>query len=254
MTDAACGDADGNVYFSDLPNATIWRVPVAGAPEKWLEHGLKASGLKFGPDGRFYAAAQADGSTKARIVAIDPTTKAVTDLATEVNPNDLVVSKAGRIYYTDTGAGQVLMISTSPASSGRPQPVAKGIQAPNGISFSANEKFLTVSEYRGSAVWLYPIHADGTLGGGERYMTLRVPVGMANSAGDGMVTDAEGHYYVTSTAGIQMFDRTGRLGGVIAPPTKNGCVSVAFGGTNKEWLYVCNSTQVWRRRMLTHGL
>ena len=58
MTDAACGDAEGNVYFSDIPNSTIWRVPVVGAPEKWLDHGLKASGLKFGPDGRLYAAAQ----------------------------------------------------------------------------------------------------------------------------------------------------------------------------------------------------
>ena len=116
MTDAACGDADGNFYFCDTPNATIWRVPTNGVPEKW-EQGLKVSGLKFGPDGRLYAAAQKQGTVKARIVAIDPTTKAISDIATDVNPNDLVVSKAGWIYFTDTAAGQVQMIPIAPKDS-----------------------------------------------------------------------------------------------------------------------------------------
>ena len=120
----------------------------------------------------------------------------MTDIAADVKPNDLVVSKAGWIYFTDTGAGQVQMVPILSTDSERPQPAASGILGPNGISFSANQKFLTVSEYRGTAVWLYSIREDGKIANGERFMTLRVPVGMATSAGDGMVTDAEGHYYV----------------------------------------------------------
>lgn len=254
MTDAACGDAEGNVYFSDMNSLTIWRVPVNGAPEKWLENKLKASGLKFGPDGRLYAAVQPQGNEKARIVAIDPKTKEVVNIATDVKPNDLVVSKAGWIYFTDTGAGQVQMISITPKEGERPQTVASGISGPNGISLSANQQFLTASEYKGGNVWFYPVGDDGKLATGERYMTLRVPAGRDASGGDGMVTDSAGHYYVTSFAGIQMFDRTGRLGGVIAPPAEKGCVSLAFGGPNKEWLYACDAKQVWRRKMLTHGL
>ncbi len=253
-TDAACVDAEGNLYFSDMPNLTIWRAPLKGAPEKWLNTGLKVSGLKFGPDGRLYAAAQDQTGGKARIVAIDPATKSVTDLVTDVKPNDLVVSKAGWIYYTDTAARQVLMISISAKDSARPSTAASGIQGPNGITFSPDQKFLAVSESSGRDVWLYPIQQDGQLMGGERYMTMRVPVGKTASGGDGMVADSAGHYYVTSTAGIQMFDKTGRMGGVIAPPNDNGCVSLAFGGENKEWLYVCNGKQVWRRKMLTHGV
>src|SRR5262249_47659312 len=56
FTDAACGDAEGNFYFSDLTTGTLYRVNVDGKVSPWLENGPKISGLKFGPDGRLYAA------------------------------------------------------------------------------------------------------------------------------------------------------------------------------------------------------
>ena len=252
FTDAACGDSAGNFYFSDLGNSTLWRVPVGGAPEKWLEHGVKASGLKFGPEGRLYAVTQADGPVKPKVVAIDPQTKAITELAADVKPNDLAVSAAGWLYYTDTGAGEIKMIPLAAAGSTRPQAVATGIKGPNGIALSPDGKFLAASEYNGQSVWHYYVRPDGQLGGGERYMTLRMTA-KPTSGGDGMTTDVEGRYYVTSFAGIQMFDRGGRMGGVIAPPNDKGCVSLAFAGPGKEWLYVCNAKQVWRRHLLTHG-
>ncbi len=252
FTDAACGDSAGNFYFSDLGNSTIWRVAVGGAPEKWLEHGVKASGLKFGPEGRLYAVTQPDGAVKPKVVAIDPQTKAITELAADVKPNDLAVSAAGWLYYTDTGAGEIKMLPLAAAGSTRPQAVATGIKGPNGIALSPDGKFLAVSEYNGQSVWHYYVRPDGQLGGAERYMTLRMTA-KPTSGGDGMTTDVEGRYYVTSFAGIQMFDRGGRMGGVIAPPNDKGCVSLAFAGPGKEWLYVCNAKQVWRRHLLTHG-
>ena len=253
FTDAACGDANGNFYFSDLPNAVVWRVPVDGPPEKWLETGPKISGLKIGPDGKFYAVTQPSDKDKPKVISIDPQTKAIIEIANDVKPNDLAVSKAGWIYFTDTGAGEVQMVPITAKGFGRPRPAAGGIKAPNGIALSPENDFLAVSEYRGTNVWHYYVRDDGTVMGGERYMTLRTPVGKTDSGGDGMTTDAEGRYYVTSHEGIQMFDRTGRMGGVIAAPNSNGCVSVAFAGPKREWLYVCNAKQVWRRKTLTHG-
>ncbi|HTI69476.1 MAG TPA: SMP-30/gluconolactonase/LRE family protein [Candidatus Limnocylindria bacterium] len=254
FTDAACGDADGNFYFSDLPKGEVWRVPVNGVPAKWLENGPKISGLKVGPDGRFYAVTQAGEKDKPKVVAIDPQTKAITEIANDVKPNDLVVSKVGWVYFTDTGAGQVQMVPITAQGFGRPRPAAGGIRSPNGIALSPNQDYLAVSEYGGTNVWHYYLREDGTLMGGERYMTLRTVGEKPDSAGDGMTTDFEGRYYVTSRAGIQMFDRVGRMGGVIAPPNSNACVSVAFAGPKREWLYVCNGQKIWRRRTLTHGI
>jgi gluconolactonase len=257
FTDAACSDADGSFYFSDISKGTLYRVSLDAQAAPWLEHGPKISGLKFGRDGQLYAATQGPvgGSKgeKKKIIAIDPATKRITEIATDVDPNDLIVSKAGWIYFTDTGAGQVIQVPTSARAMSRPRVGAGGINKPNGIALSPDEKFLLVSEYGGTHVWSYAIAEDGSLRWGERYMTLHTPVNRADSGGDGMTVDAQGHAYVTSYAGIQMFDSTGRLSGVIAKPSDKACVSVAFAGPNREWLYACASDKVYRRKMLTRG-
>ena len=85
-------------------------------------------------------------------------------------------------------------------------------------------------------------------------MTLRTPVGKPDSGGDGMTTDAEGRYYVTSHVGIQMFDSTGRMGGVIDRPQNKGTVSATFAGPGLEYLYVCSSDKIFRRKTKTKGV
>ena len=257
FTDAACSDTEGNFYFSDLPRATLYKVGPAGKPAVWLDKGPKISGMKFGPDGRLYAATQgaAPGAKeeKKRIVAIDAQSKDITTIGTDVDPNDLIVSAAGWVYFTDTGKGQVLRVPTSARGMSRPQTAAGGINKPNGISLSADQKFLIVSEYGGTNAWSFAIAEDGSLHSGERYMTLRVPNGRADSGGDGMTTDQQSRYYITSHAGVQMFDPTGRMGGVISKPSEKACVSVAFAGPNHEWLYACASDKVFRRKTLAQG-
>jgi enterochelin esterase family protein len=257
FTDAACADAEGNFYFSDLPKAKIYKVTPNGKPEVWFEGNPKISGMKFGPDGRAYCASQGDVDAKAntpkKIVAIDPETKKVSVIATDVTPNDLVVSKGGWVYFTDTGAGTVVRVPITANSMPRPQVAAGGIAKPNGIGMTPDGKFLMVSEYGGTNVWSYVVKEDGSLTAGERYMDLRAPVGKTGSGGDGMTVDATGRPFITSNVGIQMFDATGRLGGVIAKPSDKACVSVALAGPEKAWLYACASDKIFRRKTLTKG-
>jgi enterochelin esterase family protein len=213
--------------------------------------------MKFGPDGRLYGASQGTAGEargeKKTIVAIEPGSKKVTVIATDVTPNDLVVTKAGWIYFTDTAAGQVIMCPTLTRNLPRPRVAAGGINKPNGIGLSPDGKFLFVSEYGGTNAWSFLLNPDGTLWAGERYMELRAPVSQADSGGDGMTVDQEGRPFITSHVGIQMFDPTGRLGGVIANPSTKACVSVAFAGPDRSWLYACASDKVYRRRTLTRG-
>jgi enterochelin esterase family protein len=258
VTDAACSDAEGNFYFSDLGHAKLYKTGVDGKPVVWFEGNPKLSGMKFGPDGRLYGASQGSvGGTrdeKKTIVALEPDSKKVTVIATDVTPNDLVVSKAGWIYFTDTGAGEVLRCPTMTQKLPRPRVAAGGINKPNGIGLSPDAKFLYVSEYGGTNVWCFMVHPDGTLWAGERYMELRTPVNRSDSGGDGMTVDQEGRTFITSHVGIQMFDPTGRLGGVIAKPGDKACVSVAFAGPDRSWLYACAGDKVFRRKTLTKGI
>ena len=248
FTDGACADADGNFYFMDLGKGTaIQKVSLDGKLTDFIKDAPKCSGLKFGPDGRLYACTQ---GPKKQLVAIEVPSGTITVLADNVQPNDLVVSHKGYAYFTETGKGQVTIVDTK----GNVRVGATGINAPNGITLSPDQGTLAVSEYRGTNVWVYRVNADGSLDAGARYMDLRTPVGKADSGGDGSTTDAMGRYYVTSHLGIQVFDSTGRMGGIIAKPTSKGCVSVAFAGPGHEYLYACAADKIFRRKTRAKGV
>jgi enterochelin esterase family protein len=248
FTDAACADAEGNFYFSDVAKGTtINKITPDGKVSAFLEGTPKISGLKFGPDGRLYACAQAP---KKQIVAFEIPSGKMAVLADGVQPNDLAVSHKGFVYFTETGKGQVTIIDPTGKLSNGPN----GINKPNGITLSSDQGSLAVSEYGGTNVWLFRVEADGSLAHGERSMELRTPLGKSESAGDGMTTDTLGRYYVTSAVGIQMFDATGRLSGVIDRPQNKSTVSVAFAGPGLEYLYACSSDKIYRRKVKAKGV
>ena len=115
-------------------------------------------------------------------------------------------------------------------------------------------KFLFVSEYGGRNAWSFMASPDGTLWAVERYMELRARANRRGNGGDGMTVDQEGRALITSHLDFQMFDATGRLGGVIAKPDDKACVSVAFAEPDRSWLYDCASDKVFRRKTLTKAL
>lgn len=247
FTDAACADDQGNFYFADVAAGdAVQKLDAAGKVTQLIEKTPRISGMKWGPDGRIYACTQ---SPKKQVVAFAVPSGEMTVLADEVQPNDLVVTRKGYVYFTETSKGQVTLVDPK----GQMRSVAKGITAPNGIGLTPDHGQLAVSEYGGTHVWLFRIEGDGSLTAGDRYMELRSPAGTARSEGDGMTVDADGRFYVTSTLGIQMFDWTGRLSGVISRPQSKGTVSAALAGPGFAYLYVCSTDRIYRRKLQVHG-
>src|SRR6185436_5214293 len=126
-----------------------------------------------------------------------------------------------------------------------------GIKQPNGIALTPDQRQLIVSEYGGTNGWTFLIAEDGSLKGCAKNFELRTRAGQAGSGGDGMTTDAQSRYWITSHLGIQMFDPNGRMGGIISRPQEKGTVSCAFAGPGRAWLYACSSDKVYRRKTLT---
>ena len=69
-----------------------------------------------------------------------------------------------------------------------------------------------------------------------------------------MTTDSAGRYYVCTAVGLQMFDSTGRMGGVIAKPQNKFLSNVAFAGPDFSFLYVTCADKVYRRKTKAHGV
>ncbi len=259
--DALATDDAGNFYFCDMRGTApgIYRLALDGTKKKLSDEIV--SGLKFGPDGRFYACQGA----KKRLIAITPTTGAVEVIATDVQPNDLVVTASGHLYFTHTSKKEighvVLATKTVRAAAG-------GIANPNGITLSPNQGTLAVSEHRGGSVWTFRINADGSLDAGAPTMAMRRPIDpkgefksqqpppyLTGASGDGMTTDEQGRYYVTTALGIQVFDPTGRLCGVLAKArTGVGEVSCVLSGPGRSYLYVGAGPAIYRRKVHATGV
>ena len=247
FTDGAATDAYGSFYFADVAKGeTIQRISADGKLSTFAENATRISGLQFGPDGRLYAC---QGGNPGRIVAFSSSGDREV-IADRVEPNDLVVTAKGGIYFTETGKSQVTYI----APGGQPVKAGTGPAKPNGIALSPDQETLAVSDYAGEHVWVWRIANDGTLEFSQPYMTMRLPGPGEPSRGDGMATDSAGRYYVTSAAGLQMFDPTGRMGGVILAPQARQLVSVEFSGPELSYLYVCNGDKIYRRRTKSRGV
>ena len=260
FADGPLTDADGAFYFCDLKANAIFKIAPDGTKTKIVDE--PGSGLKWGPDGRLYAC---QGGKK-RLVAIDlkANPPAVEVIAEDVQPNDLAVTHRGHVYFTETGKKQVTFVDTKTKEK---RVADTGIAAPNGITLSPDQGTLAVSEYGGESVWTFRINADGTLDAKEPYMTMRRPIDpngefkfaepppyRKNASGDGMTSDAAGRYYVTSAVGVQVFDPTGRMCGVIpAPQPAKPLTSCALSGPKLEYLYVTNGDKIFRRKTQAVG-
>ena len=257
FSDGACTDREGNFVFADLRGAApgVYRLTPEGVKTKLSDEAC--SGLKFGPDGRLYGC---QGSKK-RLIAIDLATGAVEVLVESVQPNDLVVTKQGYIYFTDTGNSEVIFVDAKTKAT---HVADHGITGPNGIAISPDGSTLAVSDYKGAYTWLFRLQPDGTLDAKMPALTMRRPVDSKAetarnqpppykeaSGGDGMCTDALGRYFITSAVGLQVFDPGGRLCGVLPKPNpEKSLTNCAIAGPAGDLLYVTNGDKIFRRKVL----
>ena len=248
FTDGLCVDAAGNLFFTDVKAGKgIYKWDAAtGKVDLFLDNLPGISGLQIGPDGRFYAC----HNKEQRIIAI--TMKGEVEvLLTGVKCNDLVVSKKGNLYFTETPTLSVHLITKDKkhlvADAGH-------VQKPNGITISPDERTLVVSEHGGKHVWTWRIEDDGTLSGGAPFMTMWLPVGKETASGDGATTESKGRFFVTTELGVQIFDQAGRLAGIIAKPTpESKVVSVEFAGKDHSTLFIAAGDKIFARQLKVTG-
>jgi enterochelin esterase family protein len=247
FTDACAADAEGNFYFTDVKNGSgILKLTPEGQVSVWRDGLPGISGLQFGPDRKLYACQ----GKQERLIRIVAGTGEVEELVTGVRPNDLVVTAFGAVYFTETKTQQIHYVSPN----GAHRVVHQGdIARPNGISLSPDQGTLIVSDHGGKHVWAFRIENDGSLRFAQPYMTVVTPYGTDESKGDGSTTDAFGRYYVTSEVGLQMFDPTGRLCGVIATPAPKA-VSVEFAGPGLAWIHLAADGKIYRRKSASMGV
>jgi gluconolactonase len=271
--------ADGSVVLVEIAAGNLTRIAPDGTKSIVAHTGAGPNGAALGPDGKFYVAnnggfewhrenghirplTQAHDYAGGRLERVDPVTGAVECLyraRDEVplrGPNDLVIDKAGGVYFTDLGKrrprdmdiGAVYYATPDGASIVE---VAYPMVTPNGIGLSPDERTLYVAETEAARLWAFAIEAPGVV----RKEPWPSPHGARIVAGmggyqrfDSLAVQADGRIAVATliNGGITVISPDGRHvehHPMPDPMTTNIC----FGGPDMKTAYI---TLSWTGRLV----
>ncbi len=248
FTEGPARDAEGNVYFSDIPNNRIHVFTVKGRLETPREDSGGANGLRFDAEGRLVACE--GGSRRLTRQAADG---AISTLAEQFegkrlnSPNDLWIDPSGGIYFTDPRYGDTAnqeidgyhVYYLAPDQSLRR--AADDFVKPNGIVGTPDGKTLYIADAGDGKIYRYRIGEAGTL----EDKTLFVEQGS-----DGMILDEKGNLYITTDA-VHIYSPDGAHLGSIR--TAERPANVAFGGADGRTLFITARTSLYAIRMQVTG-
>ena len=249
FTEGPAADAQGNIYFSDIPNSRIYRWSLDGALTTFRENSGRANGLFFDARGDLLAC---EGGNR-RVTSIDPDGE-VAVLADQFedkplnSPNDLWVDPRGGVYFTDPRYGSldgmeqdgfhVYYIAPDRKSIHR---VIKDLVKPNGIIGVNDGKTLYVADAGDNKTYRYEILGPGRLG--DRKLLIE-------RGSDGMTLDAQGNIYLTQGS-VYVYDAAGRSLGKI--DVDEAPANVCFGGADFRTLFITARTSLYAMPMNVAG-
>ncbi len=248
FTEGPAANAEGEVFYNDIPNRKTYKVGLDGAVDVYLEDSRGANGQAFGPDGRLYAVA---GGTE-QVLAYDDDQNAEV-IAEGFRGNDIAMRADGALYVTNpirdgNEPSKVWFISPDGAKT----VVDTGLIFPNGLVLSPDQTLLYVADSRTHWVYSYQAQADGSLKYKQKYYHMHVPDTADDSGADGMTVDRDGRLYVATRMGVQVCDQAGRVNCII--PTPNGRVSnLCFGGADNDTLFATCGDRVYKRKVKPRG-
>ncbi|CAL1517940.1 SMP-30/gluconolactonase/LRE family protein [Chitinophaga sp. MM2321] len=254
FTEGPASDKKGNIYFTDQPNNKIWKYDTDGKLSVFMDPAGRSNGLYFDRKGNMLACAD----EKDELWSITPKGK-VTVLVNNFEghrlngPNDVWISPAGNIYFTDPyyqraywdrqkpdiEAQQVYYL---PKGKKKPLLAAGDLTKPNGIIGTRDGKWLYVADIGADKTYRYKINKDGTLSDKQLFIS---------KGGDGMTLDNLGNLYLCGN-GVLVYDKTGKEIEHIAIPEK-WTANICFGGKDNNLLFITASTAIYTLQMKVKG-
>jgi gluconolactonase len=277
-------DAEGNVFFSDIQGSRILKMDKSGTVTTFREDSGRTNGNTFDAQGRLISCEGAENGPggRRRVVRTDMKTGKIEVLTERYegkrynSPNDVVVDRQGRIWFTDPlyapdrsimeheheavyridTDGKVTRVITQPA-----------IGRPNGLAVTPEGKTLYVIDSNyirpdvSRRIWAFDILDNGSVA------KQRVVFDFGRGrGGDGMRLDSQGNLWVAAgiaaprtanesadvPTGVYVITPEGKLLGRI-PISEDVITNLAFGGPDKKTLYVTAGKMLFKIQTAVAG-
>ncbi len=254
FTEGPAVDRQGNIFFTDQPNNTIWKYDTEGKLSVFLDKTSRSNGMYFDKKGNLITCADEEN----QLISISPKGK-IKVLVNDLNglhfngPNDLWISPSGGIYFTDPFYPRDYWSRKTPELQGEhvyylaknktPILVSNYLLKPNGIIGTPDGKFLYVADIKGNKTFRFNIMVDGT---------LSAPTLFVEKGSDGLTIDENGNIYLTGD-GVTVYNPKGELIEHIKVP-ENWTANVTFGGKDNHTLFITASKAVYTLQMNVKGV
>ena len=294
LTEGPTPAPDGSIYFSDIPfgedKGMILRFdPKTKKTTVFTDDSHKSNGLKFDAKGYLIACEGSDDGGRA-VARWDVKTRARTVIADKYMgkrfnaPNDLVIDRKGRIYFTDPR-----YLGTEPRElehravyridpGDKVIEITHELEKPNGIALCPDERTLYVADHNNGTdridpkapapkpgamkIYAFRLGSDGKVKGSGKVL-----VDFGTEAGcDGMTVDVKGNVYLAVRSlkrpGILVIDPEGKeVAFIPTGPSQPGAKepkgipsNCCFGiGPESKMLYVTVDLSLYRIPLKVEG-
>ena len=271
----ATANTSGYLLFSD-PNAnTIYRWSADGQVSVFRTksgyagfnvgeyHQPGSNGLALDTQGRLTI----NQHGNRRVVRVEPRGN-ITVLADQFDgkrlnsPNDLVYRSDGALYFTDPPFGlpkvfddprkELPYSGVYCVKDGQVKLVSAELDAPNGLAFSPDEKYLYVNNWndKKKIILRYDVNQDCTLTNSTLFFDMTNAPG--NDSLDGLKVDRQGNVYSTGPGGLWVISPEGKQLGLIKGPEDPH--NMAWGDDDSKTLYITALTGIYRIRTNIAGV
>jgi sugar lactone lactonase YvrE len=258
---------DGSLIFTETQANRITRIDASGNTSTFLENTNGSNGLGFDRKGRLISVQTTPKQAKIGVIYPKGAEAVLADNFEGKpfgRPNDLVVDKKGGVYFSEPGptpqqaqAGSAQELPPAVyyvPPCGKAIKIADGIERPNGIQLSPDEKTLYVNNSNGEYLLAFDVQRDGSVGNRRnfaKYEGVQREGGTVTSGADGLAIDSQGRVYVATSIGVQVFSPKGEHLGTI--PLSRAPQNLAFAGPDKKTLYVVGRGVAFKIPMLAQG-
>jgi sugar lactone lactonase YvrE len=242
-------DAKGDVYVSDPTRSRVDRIDAEGRAHPFAEKLPKSVlSLSFAPDGRLFG-------TRADDIVVFDSAGAATAVEGPKG-SYLAVNAAGGIYSSHEQKGNDPWLPGEvvyTTKEGTRRPVFLSHTGLTGMVFWPDQGTLVVADAAAPFLWTFRVEKDGTFSSKDRYYRLRHRDERFSPGTTALAMDRDSRLYAATDLGVQVFDPTGRLCGVLTKPENEPLTALAFGGADFGQLYLACGNKLYARTLQVKG-